>query len=425
MMPVTRASAPHQRRGIAASAAATLAAAIGVLAVPDLTAQQAAPTPAPAPAESAAAPPGVAWRASGGGIDRRGLFTAGSRAGDYRIIVSSAGSAATDTARVTVAAAPSAATVARADSVKPAAPLTGTTPAPAPTAAPPGHGQGIPFGYYGNWEDAQESGQTAFSLTVRMYKPEEVVSQINKARAQGRHLLLAMAGGAHRQYKTDGVFDLSKWIARMSDYNTSEIRDAIAKGVADGTVVGNIVMDEPHNTVAENSWGPKGTVTKAIVDTMCAYAKGIFPSLPVGVVHDHEVFQPQVSYHVCDFLLDQYAARKGPVTQFRDAGLAMGRRDDISIIFSLNVIDGGTQARRNDNWDCPYPATGGRGTFEPNCRMTAQQIKDFGSVLGPAGCALTMWRYDRNFMNAPDNQEAFTEVAALLAKSPGRSCARP
>jgi hypothetical protein len=87
MMPVTRASAPHQRRGIAASAAATLAAAIGVLAVPDLTAQQAAPTPAPAPAESAAAPPGVAWRASGGGIDRRGLFTAGSRAGDYRIIV--------------------------------------------------------------------------------------------------------------------------------------------------------------------------------------------------------------------------------------------------------------------------------------------------------------------------------------------------
>jgi hypothetical protein len=258
-----------------------------------------------------------------------------------------------------------------------------------------------------------------------MYRPGEVVNQIAQARAHGRHLLLAMAGGAHRQYKTDGVFDLSKWLARMSDYNTSEIREAIAQGVADGTVIGNIVMDEPHNTVAQNSWGPKGTVTKAIVDTMCAYVKGIFPTLPVGVVHDHEVFQPQVSYHVCDFLLDQYAARKGPVAEFRDAGLAMGRRDDISIIFSLNVLDGGTQARRDGQWDCAFPATGGRGTFEPNCRMTAQQILDFGSVLGPAGCALTMWRYDRNFMDAPDNKEAFTELAARLAQAPSKSCGRP
>jgi hypothetical protein len=433
MMPATL--GPYPAPGIAALASAVaLAAAVGVLAVSELPAQQAAPTPAPTPAPIATAPPGVDWRASGGGIDRRGLFTAGSRAGDYQITVSSAGGAATGTVRVTVTAPPRVpvaappppgAAVARADSVKAPGPVAATARTPSAGAPAPGHGQGIPFGYYGDWQDSRESGQTAFSLTVRMYKPEEVVSQINRAREQGRHLLLAMAGGAHRQYKTNGVFDLSKWIARMSDYNTTEIRDAIAKGVADGTVVGNIVMDEPHNTVAENSWGPKGTVTKAIVDTMCGYVKGMFPSLPVGVVHDHEVFQPKVSYHVCDFLLDQYAARKGPVTDFRDAGLAMGRRDDMSIIFSLNVIDGGTQARRDGSWDCPYPATGGRGTFEPNCRMNAQQILEFGSVLGPAACALTMWRYDRNFMNAPDNQAAFTELAARLAQARATSCARP
>ena len=257
MMPVTRAPAP--RPGIAAFASAVaLAAAVGVLAVSDLPAQQAAPAPAPAPAPGATVPPGIAWRASGGTIDRRGLFTAGSRAGDYRIIVSSVGTAATDTVRVTVAAPPPATAVANSDSVKAPGPVAATAKTPAAAAPPPGHGEGIPFGYYGDWQDARESGQTAFSLTVRMYKPEEVVSQINQARAQGRHLLLAMAGGAHRQYKTAGVFDLSKWIARMSDYNTTEIHDAIAKGVADGTVVGNIVMDEPHNTVAENSWGPKG-----------------------------------------------------------------------------------------------------------------------------------------------------------------------
>jgi hypothetical protein len=57
--------------------------------------------------------------------------------------------------------------------------------------------------------------------------------------------------------------------------------------------------------------------------------------------------------------------------------------------------------------------------------MNAQQILEFGSVLGPAACALTMWRYDRNFMNAPDNQAAFTELAARLAQARATSCARP
>ena len=296
---------------------------------------------------------------------------------------------------------------------------------PAAAAPPPGHGEGIPFGYYGDWQDARESGQTAFSLTVRMYKPEEVVSQINQARAQGRHLLLAMAGGAHRQYKTAGVFDLSKWIARMSDYNTTEIRDAIAKGVADGTVVGNIVMDEPHNTVAENSWGPKGTVTKAIVDTMCGYVKRHVPQ-PAGRGGARPRSLPAAG------VVSRMRLPAGPVRRSQGAGRRVpGRRPRYGATgrhldhLQPERVDGGTQASRNGSWDCPFPATGGRGTFEPNCRMTAQQILDFGSVLGPAACALTMWRYDRNFMDAADNQQAFTRVAARLAKARGRSCSRP
>jgi hypothetical protein len=151
----------------------------------------------------------------------------------------------------------------------------------------------------------------------------------------------------------------------------------------------------------------------------------MFPTLPVGVVHDHEVFQPNQSYHVCEFLLDQYAARKGDVTQFRDEALAMARRDRMSIIFSLNVIDGGIQAPRDGSWACDPTLTSGRGTFAPNCRMTAQQIRDWGIVLGSAGCALTLWRYDPDYMADPANVESFREVATKLAGLPSRSCGRP
>ena len=126
----------------------------------------------------------------------------------------------------------------------------------------------------------------------------------------------------------------------------------------------------------------------------------MFPTLPVGVVHDHDIFQPKESYHVCEFLLDQYAARKGDLVKFRDAGLALGRRDDMSIVFSLNIINGGIQASRDGAWDCSPTQTGGRGGRQPNCRMTAEQVRDWGILLGSAGCALTMWRYDPDFVTA-------------------------
>ena len=129
---------------------------------------------------------------------------------------------------------------------------------------------------------------------------------------------------------------------------------------------------------------------------MCGYVKGMFPSLPVGVVHDHEVFQPRQSYHVCEFLLDQYAARKGTVAEFRDAGLAMGRRGRHVDIFSLNMIDGGTQASGTAAWDCPFRRDRGPGHLRAQLPDDRPADPRLGIVLGSAGCALTMWRYDRN-----------------------------
>jgi hypothetical protein len=366
-----------------------------------------------------AEPARVTWRATGGTVDSSGFFRAGGTAGRYRVIATERGSTRADTSTISIASPP--ATTLISPPAPPPSEATTRTPSPAPSA-----GGGIPFGPYGAWEDETLKANTeSFNLSIGAFTARNIIPRLTHARAQHHRVILAMTGGSHNQYKTDGVFDQSKWLAKMNTYDRPDIHDAIAQGVADGTIVGASVMDEPHNTAEGSSWGPKGTMTKARVDSMCAYVKQMFPTLPVGVVHDHDIFQPRQSYHVCEFLVDQYAARKGDVTEFRDAGLALGRRDNMSIVFSLNIISGGIQAPRDGAWNCSPTLTGGRGSDNPNCRMTAEQVRDWGLVLGPAGCALTMWRYDPEFMARPDNEQAFRDVAAKLATLPARSCGRP
>jgi hypothetical protein len=288
--------------------------------------------------------------------------------------------------------------------------------------------QGTPFGISNLWATntkLQTSGIAALNSSIDPITPSQVVSHIATARANGIRLVLAMTGGGHNLYKTNGVFDMAKWKAAMDPFNTSAIRDAVAAGVADGTIIGNNVMDEPQqhgvSSDPDKTWGPAGTMTKVRVDSMCSYVKGIFPSLPAGVGHDATVFEPNKSYQVCDFLITQYAHRKGDVTAWRDAALSIGARDNMTMIFSMNLLDGGIQHTK----PCPIPETGGDGvTGTKNCRMTAEQIRNWGKLLGQAGCAMETWRYDAAFLAKPENQAAISDVAITLAGMPRTPCTR-
>jgi hypothetical protein len=283
-------------------------------------------------------------------------------------------------------------------------------------------GQGTPFGMNDLWSTATATRSNGAPMTAsREYFPaSEMVSHIAAARNRGVRLLLVMTGGSHDRYKTGGVFDQAKWQAAMDAFDRQEIRDAVAAGVADGTIIGNSVMDEPQQSgTTSKDWGPPGTMTKARVDQLCAYVKNIFPTLPVGAGHDHSAFEPSQSYQVCEFFMPQYAARKGNVSAWRDAALAMADRDGMVVVFSLNLLDGGVQDKTG-TWDCA--GTGGLGTHGQNCRMTPAQVRDWGTLLGPAGCALLSWRYDSDFMAKPENQAALSEVALALAPLPRRPC---
>ena len=415
----------------------------------------------------------VTYTATGGTVTTGGRYTAGGTPGTYAVIATTAGGEA-DTSEVVVAAAP----IGRVgllpdiaasrpgfttrfvagvwntvgDSLSEPASyaatcgtITGTGVYTAPTGEPGPcsviasaadqadttevhliqKDQGTPFGLYDMWPtpgSPRTSNVAVFTGSHDYVPPSGMANHIQVARTHGIHLVLAMTGGSHDRYKTDGIFDMTKWQAAVNGYDTPAIRDAIAAGVADGTIIGNSVMDEPHQAGPDSKdWGPAGTLTKARVDSMCGYVKDRFPGLPVGVGHDHGAFQPDSSYRVCDFFMAQYAARKGNVNTWRDAGLAMAQRDGIEVVFSLNLLNGGVQDRTG-SWDCP--GTGGLGDRSPNCRMTPEQVRDFGRTLGQPSCAFLSWMYDTPFMTNPKNQAAFSEVAILLSEQPRRRCAR-
>ncbi len=343
----------------------------------------------------------VTFKGTGGTITADGLYTAGRSTGSYNVIASARGHS--DTALVTLTSAPAPA----------------PTPVPSPTPAPPPvyTGQlGVPVGTSGLLSAGVNFG--AYSMSLDSYTKDNIVSRLAYARANKHKVLMNMTGGAHNNYKTNGKFDITKWQAKMNTFNTPTIKQAVAAAVADGTIVGNSVMDEPQQAgTSEKAWGPAGFMTKAKVDDLCARVKAIFPTMPTGVVHDHRVFEPEKNYAVCDFIVSQYRAAKAPVTEFRDGGVAFAKRSRIAIAFSLNVLHGGTPSTTCTRY-------GDEAVGTTLCPMTPEQIRSFGVTLGTPGCALNMWRYEEGYFNQSGVQAAVRTVGETLAQLPRKGCTR-
>jgi len=305
-------------------------------------------------------------------------------------------------------------------------PLPAPTPAPAPTPT----AMGVPFGPFALWSGTTPKwGPAPFTMSQNYSDPVALPTQIQAARSQGQRLVLAMTGGGKALYQTNGNFDLAKWKAQLTKFNTAAMKTAIAQGVADGTIIGSSLIDEPEHA----AWGTG--LSKVIVSGMAAYEKAIFPTLPVGVNHGAEAYytwRPTERYTAVDYVQNNYVWRvlSGNITGYRDKVLAQARLDGVTPAFSLNILDGGVKiAGCTGTACCPLTTTGGIGTFAgaggQNCRMTAANVRDWGKVLGPAGCALLMWQYDAAFFSKADNQQAFRDVATVLAATPRRSCRRP
>lgn len=286
---------------------------------------------------------------------------------------------------------------------------------------------GIPFGPIGLWEmNTLIFGPAPFTGSHNFINPDTLILQINAARNKGQRLMTAMTGGDIRQYITNGNFDLAKWKTGMSRYNKSALKTAVAAAVTDGTLIGNSLIDEPE----VKKWGT--TLSKPVLDQMAAYAKTIFPTLPMGVDHGPPAYKWRSTerYTKVDYVVYQYAwwVTKGNVNSWRDAVLAQAKLDGVKPAFSLNVLNGGVQDQGDGLYDCIGTGMAGKGTRYPNCKMTADQIKTWGTTLTPLGCFMTMWWYDtpwKSYYTNTANQTSFKALATLAASKPKPSCKRP
>jgi hypothetical protein len=284
---------------------------------------------------------------------------------------------------------------------------------------------GIPYGPFGLWQSYTTVyfGPAPFTASIGASAPGGIITQINAARNMGLRLVLCLAGCAHAPVTTNDKFDLTKWKTLVSSYKTDAIQAAVAAAVADGTVIGNSLIDEPEHS----SWG--GVPTKPMLDGMATHAKTVFPSLPMGVQFGGQAsytWRTAERFQVVDFMINQYSWRlfSGDAATYRAKVLAQAALEGVTPAFSLNILAGGVP---DDDgvYDCAGAGQGGIGVNGTNCRMTAAQLRDFGRALGPSGCVLTMWTYDATFFGRADNQQAFRDVASTLGATQPLSCRRP
>ena len=293
---------------------------------------------------------------------------------------------------------------------------------------------GIPFGAQGLLNGT--SGSTApLTLSYDNNEPGDIVARIGEAQSLGVHIILVMTGGAHtnsdlgcclKVINDTARFDRGRWDTRMAQFNTPAIRNAVAGGIADSTIIGALVMDEPYvhsQELGKNTWGPDHWMTKAKVDQLCGAVQTMFPGLRAGVEHQHQLFEPNNDYQVCQFVIDQYAAKFGDVNTWRNAGTAMAAREHRQTIFALNVLDGGVQDT-DGSYTCNSPGQAGFGTSSPNCRMTVTQLDQFGKALVGSGCALALWKYNANYFGIEANKTKFQALADTAGRVPFKPCAR-
>lgn len=213
------------------------------------------------------------------------------------------------------------------------------------------------------------------------------------ARTNRMHLILKLVGDRAAFVKSDGTFSLELWKRHVDRLRGVDLNSY----VVDGTVIGAELLNEPHNA---KKWGGR-VVTKEELEGTAAYAKSIWPNLPVGAGRSDYVLK-YAPWKYLDFGHSQYHTRKGDIESWRKVTVQQSRDAGVGLLLSLNFYAG----------------------EEGNEPMTAEQVKRFGSLLASDNyaCALTGYVYNEKYFSTPGMADAFAAVASVAGSHPAPPC---
>lgn len=235
--------------------------------------------------------------------------------------------------------------------------------------------------------------------------PSNIVSVLSETRSKGGRIVLKLCKGADSFVKdADGNFSLTKWKALVDQYRNVNLGPFIA----DGTILGHFLIDEPHRA---QKWGK--VIPQATIEAMAAYSKQIWPTMPalVRVVPSWLAAAP-VTYTHLDAGWLQYTAGKGEVTQLVTAEIAAAKRKGLGLLVGMNVMDGGNGSSRI------------AGVTKGKYAMSATELRSYGTALlnQSYACAFYMWQHNTSYYGRTDIKSAMVDLSAKARTHVRTSC---
>lgn len=259
--------------------------------------------------------------------------------------------------------------------------------------------EGIPFG---PWHlPMTEYG--SFSGAVRGLHRDHPVEDLEHARRTGTRVLLAMAGSESAYQDENGHFSLAKWKQRVDRFKHVDM----SSYVADGTIIGHLIMDEPEDPT---NWNGK-LVTQAEIEEMARYSKELWPSM-AAIIRAWPRYLKGYSFKHLDAEWAQYHIRFGDINAFIQSNVSDAKASNLALIMSVNLLAGGGEDE------------GLFGYHHQRYALNARQLRTWANKImdEPYICAMLDWQYEERYFAREDVKSVFKELAERARTRPKKLC---
>jgi hypothetical protein len=274
-----------------------------------------------------------------------------------------------------------------------------TTPSqPLPPPYTPVH-VGIAYGHY-HLPPQLFSPQLSGALTPTT--PESLLIDLENARRGNGRVLISLVGSERRLRDERGHFSYDRWKARVDRYLGLDISSYIA----DGTILGHYMMDEPGDA---SNWAGI-PVPASVVDQMAKYSKELWPGMAT-VVRGWPRHLIGYQWQYLDAAWAQYHGRFGDINEFIRRNVQDAKDAGLALVVGLNMVAGGKTTEL-------------RGYYQDKNAMNASEIRAWGTLLldDPYPCAFISWRYTDRYFGRADILAAIEELGEKARNLPTKDC---
>jgi hypothetical protein len=254
---------------------------------------------------------------------------------------------------------------------------------------------GIAFGTIQLTTALLNSVQTG-TLVGGQISPTSVLTWLSAARAKGARVVIKLCRGSDSFVKNDdGTFSFTKWKALIDRYRSVNL----APYIADGTILGHYLIDEPHRTAR---WGGK-IIPQATLEAMAKYSKQIWPAMPTFVrVAPSWLASSPMTYTYLDAGWLQYESWMGNIGTKIQTEVAAAKAKGLGLGVGLNLLNGGNGS------------SGMAGTRSGQYKMSATEVRTYGTALlnQSLSCGFYNWMYDATYFGRSDIKSAFADLSA-------------